>query len=179
MPLSHVQLIGRLLGADPEEAACEFRTDFADGERGESGSLIYVSRDRWITDVDHGGRTVSTPYRSSHSGPDGEWHTEAPLTPSFTSPLALLLPRYAAIHGRVGDDWIVDDADPVGEEDGMLRVRLRHTEQEGYGATALVHPTRFCVTSFRTPAWTARLEHLRFTLDASERALAHSLLDVR
>ncbi|MFJ3838830.1 hypothetical protein ACWGHM_00290 [Streptomyces sp. NPDC054904] len=69
--MDHTTLLGLLLAADPSQAACSFRTVFAEGETGETGTLRYLATDRWILDVDQGGRTVSTPDGSRCTGPDG------------------------------------------------------------------------------------------------------------
>ncbi|MFF3624780.1 hypothetical protein [Streptomyces sp. NPDC002467] len=84
--MDHTTLLRLLLAADPPQAACSFRTVFTDGETGETGTLRYLATDRWILDVDHGGRTISTPHGSRHTGPDGADLTGPPATPSFTSP---------------------------------------------------------------------------------------------
>ncbi|MFI8497441.1 hypothetical protein ACIGFK_02785 [Streptomyces sp. NPDC085524] len=56
--MDHTTLLGLLLAADPPQAACSFRTVFAAGKSGETGTLRYLATDQWILDVDHGGRTV-------------------------------------------------------------------------------------------------------------------------
>ncbi|MFG2294361.1 hypothetical protein [Streptomyces sp. NPDC048603] len=167
--MDHTVLLRLLLAADPPQAACAFRTVFADGEIGETGTLRYLATDRWILDLDHGGRTVSTPHGSRHTGPDGDVRTGRPTTPSFTSAVALLLPRYRGIDGGHGHDWALDPSVPITETaDGSLRAVFRHTENPSYRAEAVIHPALHCILVMRTPAWTAELLGLRTTLSEPE-----------
>lgn len=173
MHISHTEIVGRLLGADPHHAAARFRTIFQDGDIGETGSLLYASRDRWIVDTDHGGRVLHTPTETRHEHEDGSQNTVAgPSSPSFTSPIALLLPRYGAIHGRPEDDWIIDDRAPIHtDEDDQLIVTFRSMEDPNYTATARIHPTEYCITSFTTPTETSELIELRFDVTEEEAEL--------
>ncbi|MFD7556630.1 hypothetical protein ACFV9E_19075 [Streptomyces sp. NPDC059835] len=162
-------LLRLLLTADPPQAACAFRTVFTGGEIGETGTLRYLATDRWILDLDYGGRTVSTPQGSRHSGPAGEVRTSRPTTPSFTSAVALLLPRYRGIDRRHGHDWTLNLSVPVTETaDGSLRAVFQSTENPAYQAEATIHPTLYCILIMRTPAWTAELLGLRTTLSEPE-----------
>ncbi|MGW7312581.1 hypothetical protein [Streptomyces sp. NPDC054865] len=167
--MDHDTLLRLMLAADPPQAVCGFRTVFADGEIGETGTLWYLATDRWILDVDHGGRTVSTPRGSRHVAPDGTVRAGLPTTPSFTSPVALLLPRHRGIDGGHGHDWAPDPTVPVTEAaDGTLRMAFRHTENTAYRAEVTVHPTLHCILALRSPAWTAELLDLRTSLNPRE-----------
>ncbi|MEV0094698.1 hypothetical protein [Streptomyces sp. NPDC050738] len=179
MEISHVEMMGKLLGADPPRAVCDFTTLHADGDVGETGSLQYASRDRWILDLDHAGRTLHTPEREEFTGLGGERHTaDRPTTPSYTSAVALLLPRYAAIYGRRGDDWSIDETVPIRTGDGgSLQVVFQHREDPRFRSTAHVHPTQYCITAFINPAETRKLTNLRFELTEEEEEQARRLLD--
>ncbi|MDA5282765.1 hypothetical protein [Streptomyces sp. Isolate_45] len=176
--MDHTTLLGLLLAADPSQAACSFRTVFAEGETGETGTLRYLATDRWILDVDQGGRTVSTPHGSRCTGPDGNVRTDLPTTPSFTSAVALLVPRHRGIEGGQGHDWTLDFSVPVTETaDGSLRAVLRHTERRDYQAEVTVHPTLHSILMMRTPAWTAELLDLRTVLSEPELKEMEQVLD--
>ncbi|MFD9723635.1 hypothetical protein [Streptomyces sp. NPDC059072] len=136
---------------------------------GETGTLRHLATERWILDVDHGGRTVSTPHGSRYTGPEGNVRTGPPVTPSFTSPVALLLPRHRGIDGGHGHDWALDHSVPLTEKaDGSLRAVFGHTENPAYQAEATIHPALHCILVMRTPAWTAELLDLRTTLSETE-----------
>ncbi|MFJ8011151.1 hypothetical protein [Streptomyces sp. NPDC096339] len=177
--MDHATLLRLLLAADPAQAACGFRTTFADGEIGETGTLRYLATDRWILDVDHGGRTVSTPHGSWYVGRDGELRKSVPTTPSFGSAVALLLPRYRGIEGAPGDDWTLDPSVPVTDSttDGRIRAVFRHTEHPTYQAEATIHPTLHSILTLRTPAWVAELVNLRTDLTESELGEMESLFN--
>ncbi|MFE2166594.1 hypothetical protein ACFXB3_16225 [Streptomyces sp. NPDC059447] len=176
--MDHTTLLRLLLAADPPQAACAFRTVFADGETGETGTLRYLATDRWILDVDHGGRTISTPHGSRYTDPDGNVRTGPSATPSFTSPVALLLPRHRGIDGGLGHDWVLDPSVPITETaDGSLRAVFRHTENPAHQAEATIHPTLHCILVMHTPVWTAELLDLRTTLSEPELKEMEKLLN--
>ena len=131
------ELVGLMLGAQPHYAVARIAVERS-GRRAADyhvtvlrGTDWTIRRGRLTHRVSPNGTTVERDGVVIDSGPPMRFEGEAGVF--------LLMPRYALIFGRPGEDWRLTE-DVTEHVDGV-RVTLRHVEHDDCHGSALVDPT--------------------------------------
>ena len=86
-----------------------------------------------------GGSRVAQADGSAEDGPGME---NLPMRP----PWSLVFPRWSAFLGRPGDDWQLNSAVPVAEDDGSWKASLTSTEKPEFTGTLTVDAETYVIT---------------------------------
>jgi hypothetical protein len=146
---NHRQLISLLLRMEPRFLAGTFATDFTanpagDGER---GSFLYFEGGYWDIAIDGAARFQLAPQgsRVTHEGraaEDGPAMEDLPMRP----PWSLVLPRWSAFLGRSDDDWQLNAAVPVVEDEGTWRASLTSMVKPEFTGVLTVDAGSYVIT---------------------------------
>lgn len=146
---NHHQLLGLFEAAEPAFLAARFATDFPayPDREGERGTVLFFDGGYWDVRMDGGPAFLHAPggsrmIQTDGSAEDGPAMENLPMRP----PWSLVLPRWSAFLGRLGDDWQINAGEPVEETDGAWRVPLTNLEKPEFTGTLTVDAERHVIT---------------------------------
>lgn len=160
-------VVSQLLSYSPVQVGGTFKTTFADGGDGESGSWWFHSLEQWAVVFDGGPSLVSDGDYSLVTG-DGGLGERMPHRIGFPArpPWSLACPRYSVFLGREQDDWF-----PEGVNLADTLVAVRSTEDARYTGELEVGKELPVLTRVTTENFEQTLE-----IDQASASVARALL---